>query len=134
MTKDKDKKKGGSFMSKYLQMYELALLQLLFGAAVEKGLITEKDSNMCLCHDGGMIPQSAFTEENTIESFINFLNKKVLDDTGMDIEFKFKAFDKYEEIEEGLRKEGIDWTADAEELDINEERTSIIGTFLLCTN
>ena len=63
-------------MSKYLQMYELALLQLLFEAAEEKELITKKDSNMCLCHDGAMIPKSAFAEENTIESFINFLNKK----------------------------------------------------------
>ena len=116
-------------MSKYLQIFEVALLQILFEAAQEKGLIRKEDHNMCilyyiiLCHDGVMIPKSAFTEENSIESFIDFLNKKVLDDTGMDIQFKSKAFDEYGAIEEGLRKEGIDWTADAQELGEDDDYT-----------
>ena len=110
-------------MSKYLQIYEVALLQILFEAAQEKGLIRKEDHNMCLCHDGAMIPKSAFTEENSIGSFIDFLNKKVLDDTGMDIQFKSKAFDEYGAIEEGLRKEGIDWTADAQEWGEDDDYT-----------
>jgi hypothetical protein len=63
--KDKDYNKSGSFMSKYLQIYEVALLQILFEAAQEKGVIRKEHHNMCLCHDGAMIPKSAFTEENT---------------------------------------------------------------------
>merc|ERR1712216_181425 len=41
----------------------------------------------------------------------------------MDIQFKSKAFDEYGGIEEGLRKEGIDWTADAQELGEDDDYT-----------
>ena len=99
LTKNKTQNRNGSFMAQYLQMYEQRLLQLLYDAALEKNLITQTDSAICLCHDGAMVLKSMFGEEITIEAFIDFLNKKVLDDTGMDIKFKSKAFDEYEEIE-----------------------------------
>ena len=57
-----------------------------------------------------------FGEEVTIGAFIDFLNKKVCNDTGMDIVFKSKEIDEDMDVEAKLQAEGIDWTVDAQEI------------------
>ena len=95
-------------MGKYLQMWEERFLEYLFNCCEAEGIIDMNVSNIILAHDGAMVRKDAFTDIS-IEEFIEDVNTKLFEDTGFDIKFKSKAFDKYQEIEDILTKEGINW-------------------------
>tara|TARA_R110000824_G_scaffold204549_4_gene389330 strand:+ start:12265 stop:15183 length:2919 start_codon:yes stop_codon:yes gene_type:complete len=99
----------GTFMGKYLQMWEEQFLEYLFNCCEAEGIINMNVSNMILCHDGAMLRKDAFVDVS-IEDFIEEVNIKLKEETGFDIVFKSKAFDEAGETEEILRSEGIDWT------------------------
>lgn len=109
LTEGKTFNKIGTFMGKYLQMWEEKFLEYLFNCCEMEGIISMNVSNIILAHDGAMVRKDAFVDIS-IEDFIEDVNTKLLEDTGFDIKFKSKAFDEYHEIEDILNKEGIKWT------------------------
>ena len=109
LTEGKTFNKIGTFMGKYLQMWEETFLEYLFNCCEAEGIINMNVSNIILAHDGAMVRKDAFTDLK-IEDFIEDVNTKLLEDTGFDIKFKSKDFDKYQETEDILKEEGIDWT------------------------
>ena len=103
--------KIGTFMSKYLQMWEELFLEQLFGYAEEEALIDANGSQIILCHDGAMLRKDSFVDI-TIEEFIEELNERIEERTGMNIKFKSKEFDEFQEVQDILGEEKIDWTED----------------------
>ncbi len=100
--------KIGCFMSKYLQMWEELFLEQLFGYAEEEALIDANVSQIILCHDGAMLRKDAFVELS-IEEFIDELNERIEERTGMNVKFKSKEFDEFQEVQDILTSESIDW-------------------------
>tara|TARA_R110000744_G_scaffold80657_3_gene158391 strand:+ start:587 stop:3472 length:2886 start_codon:yes stop_codon:yes gene_type:complete len=109
LVKGKSFNKIGTFMGKYLQMWEEQFLEYLFNCCEAEGIIDMNVSNMILAHDGAMLRKDAFIDVS-IEEFIEEINLKINEETGFDIKFLSKAFDNAGETEEILREEGISWT------------------------
>ena len=109
LTEGKTFNQIGTFMGRYLQMWEEKFLEYLFNACSQEGFIDPNVAGIILCHDGAMLPKSSFTDISVTE-FIDELNITIKEETGFDIKFKSKAFDEADEIEDLLNKEGIKWT------------------------
>ena len=77
----------------------------------KNALIDANGSQIILCHDGAMLRKDAFVDIS-VEEFIEELNERIEERTGMNIKFKSKEFDEFQEVQEILEKEKIDWTED----------------------
>jgi len=109
LTKDKHFNKEGTFISHYLQMWEQVILNQMVQFTIEKDIISDFETQVVLSHDGMMLRKDLFYGI-PIEEFIEDLNEHIFEVTGMPIKAKSKAFDEAIEIENLLKKEGIDWT------------------------
>eukprot|EP01047_Picozoa_sp_COSAG01_P113794 COSAG01_NODE_42492_length_439_cov_1.364706_1_plen_110_part_10 len=55
-----------------------------------------------------MLRKDAFVELS-IEEFIDELNERIEERTGMNVKFKSKEFDEFQEVQDILTSESIDW-------------------------
>ena len=112
LTKHKSRNKDGTFLSLYLQMWELEILDCCVEVAKNKGLITKNNCEIILAHDGFMIKQDLFNAEYDINNLIDDINFEIEEELGMSVKVKVKEFDEKDEVYEALRKQNISYTDD----------------------
>lgn len=104
----------GAFISKYLQMYEMRILELVVEFGKTSGVIDDKMA-VVLCHDGIMIPKSAFASNSTgsLSDFLRRLNVHLEEITGLQhIQFISKPMEQGSKIFDDLRRQNVDWTVE----------------------
>jgi len=91
----------GSFMSRYLQMYEFMCLEEAYKYCMNEKIIGG-DNSCVLCHDGIMIPKSQFENEAKCSKFLaEKLNAHIYKTLGLRLEFVVKPMNEDYIIKDG---------------------------------
>lgn len=97
--------KAGKFISMYLQMNEMMILEFALDFTVEYGITDRVGFEGVSIHDGFQILKSAF-EHKSLDVYLHHLNGAVKEEFGFEIEFVEKPFDEAGEVKEQLLKLG----------------------------
>ena len=110
----------GSFMSRYLQMYECMILEEAYKYCLKQEVIGS-DNNCVLAHDGIMIPKSRFKSEEECRIFLKEkLNTHIYETLGFKLEFVLKPMDEHY-IEKDGEMVDIATEIEAQGIDANQE-------------
>jgi len=97
--------KSGKFISMYLQMNEMMILEFALDFTVEYGITDRVGFEGVSIHDGFQLLKSAF-DNRSLDVYLHHLNEAVKEEFGFEIEFVEKPFDEAGEVKEELLKLG----------------------------
>jgi len=107
ITDGKKFNKEGKFISMFLQMNEMMILEFALDFTVDYGITDRVGFEGVSIHDGFQLLQSAFHNgEKDLNVYLHYLNEAVKEAFGFDIEFINKPFDEAHIVREQLEKVG----------------------------